>query len=69
MWDPARQTKIGVHVIVAETLYGPRPLGLQAAHTCRNRACYFGEHVSWRTIFDNVVTDRKRDGTFVPPPH
>jgi HNH endonuclease len=52
----------GIHAIVAELVHGPRPGDKEAAHSCRNRHCYYAEHVSWKTPTENAA-DRVRDGT------
>jgi hypothetical protein len=50
------------HSIACALAHGPRPSGLQALHSCRNRHCYWAEHLYWGTPQRNQI-DRLRDGT------
>lgn len=52
-----------IHSIVAELVHGPAPEGMIAAHSCRNRHCFYAEHVSWKTQSENCREDKERDGT------
>lgn len=48
---------------VACTLaHGPRPPEHQVLHACRNRKCYWSEHLRWGTCAENS-RDRYADGT------
>lgn len=53
----------GVHVLACEAFCGPMPEpGMEAAHTCRTRLCWAGEHVVWKSHKDNEA-DKLRDRT------
>lgn len=53
-----------VHVLACEHHHGPKPSpAMQAAHgACHTRACWNGQHVSWKTQSQNSI-DKVRDGT------
>ncbi len=51
-----------VHVVAAELAYGPRPPGMDVAHSCRNRHCFNPRHLSYKTRKGNA-SDMLRDGT------
>ena len=54
--------EIRVSVITCETWHGKRPTGHMTLHSCRNKACWAGEHLRWGTAQENM-DDRIRDGT------
>jgi hypothetical protein len=51
-----------VHVIVCELAHGPRPQGLEVAHSCGQRACANPRHLRWATRANNHA-DKLRHGT------
>lgn len=51
-----------VHVLSCQEHHGPCPPGKETLHSCRNRHCFNGRHLSWGTRRQNVA-DRHRDGT------
>ena len=54
---------VSVHVLACIEHHGPRPEGMEAAHTCGpNPRCFNGRHLTWKTVAENQA-DRYRDGT------
>jgi hypothetical protein len=51
-----------VHCRAALLRYGPPPMGLECAHSCKNRNCFNYRHISYKSHSENLA-DRKRDGT------
>jgi hypothetical protein len=63
VWHPQRRRLICVHVLACELAHGPRPApGMQAAHSCRVPACFWTEHVAWKTPVENEA-DKVLHGT------
>lgn len=52
------------HILVCILAHGPRPEGLQAAHSCGNRACVNQSHLRWATRQENEA-DKKLHGTYL----
>jgi hypothetical protein len=52
----------GTHSIVCAMVNGPRPDGMQAAHSCGRPACCNGTHLRWDTLEGNQA-DRVGHGT------
>lgn len=50
------------HVIACELVHGPRPPGLEVAHSCNVPACLNPRHLRWDTHVGNMV-DMYRNGT------
>lgn len=50
------------HALACTLAHGPRPDGMEVRHSCRNRHCFYAEHLSWGTPSENNQ-DKKRDGT------
>jgi HNH endonuclease len=48
-----RGVTILVHGLTCEVWHGPRPAGMQAAHSCGENSCWAGEHLRWTTAKDN----------------
>lgn len=51
-----------VHSVACILAHGPRPPGMQACHSCRNKLCFWADHIYWGTPPRNYE-DRVRDGT------
>lgn len=60
----ASDTFRNVHVIACENFHGPRPEGMQVAHSCANRRCMNRDHVRWATPAENSA-DQVLHGTRV----
>ena len=56
-------TRHKAHILACELTYGPRPAGMDAVHSCRNKACFYVEHLAWGPPAKNNGEDRRRDGT------
>lgn len=52
----------GAHVVVCEWVHGPKPAGMEVAHSCGVRCCVNPRHLRWATHVDNVA-DRLLHGT------
>lgn len=48
-----------VHVLACEWAHGPRPEGMDAAHSCDVRRCFNPAHLRWATRTENIL-DRWR---------
>jgi hypothetical protein len=51
-----------VHTIVCETAHGPRPIGMEAAHSCGRPICANPAHLRWATPKENS-NDKIAHGT------
>jgi hypothetical protein len=51
-----------VHVLTCTAWHGPRPEGMEVAHSCGNRRCWAGEHLRWATPKENNA-DKVLHGT------
>lgn len=51
-----------VHVVACQHFHGPRPAGMQAAHSCGNKRCVNGAHLRWATPAENEH-DKAMHGT------
>lgn len=51
-----------VHVLACERAHGPRPEGMQVAHSCGVRRCLNPRHVRWATPAENEA-DKVAHGT------
>jgi hypothetical protein len=52
------------HVAACERWHGPRPEGMEVAHSCGNPSCWAGEHLRWATHQENLL-DRRRHQTMM----
>lgn len=52
----------GVHVVACTARNGPRPDGMDAAHTCGVKLCFNPDHLSWKTRKENEA-DKILHGT------
>lgn len=50
------------HVVACELTHGPRPPGLEAAHSCNTPPCFNPRHLRWDTHVGNMV-DMYKNGT------
>jgi hypothetical protein len=55
-------SEVRLSTITCAAWHGPRPTGMMALHSCRNRNCWAGEHLRWGTAQENQ-DDRIKDGT------
>ena len=44
-----------VSAAACERWHGPRPVGMDAAHSCGNRLCFNGAHLRWATRRENCA--------------
>lgn len=56
------RSKFETHSETCRRWHGPRPEGMEAAHSCGNRKCWAGEHLSWKTRPENA-NDKWAHGT------
>lgn len=57
------QTGRLAHRVACIYVHGEPPCeSMQAAHSCRNRACINGRHLRWATCKENIA-DKAKDGT------
>jgi hypothetical protein len=47
------------HALACAALHGPRPEGLEAAHSCNRGCCVNGNHLRWATRKENEADKRK----------
>jgi hypothetical protein len=59
--------QVGAHTVACAHLNGPRPDGMQAAHSCHNQWCVNPRHLRWATPAENGADRRSRDETATPP--
>lgn len=52
----------GTHVVACAAANGPRPAGMDAAHSCGVRLCFNPGHLSWKTRKENEA-DKILHGT------
>jgi hypothetical protein len=66
VWDGVAGTMVNTHVLACIERWGPAPApGMEVAHgPCHDRACFNGDHVSWKFPADNA-RDKVRDGTLL----
>jgi len=49
-------SRIGkVHAMACAERHGPRPEGMEARHSCRNRRCFNPKHLQWGTHAENAA--------------
>jgi hypothetical protein len=54
------------HIVACERVHGPRPSPEHhAAHSCRNRHCFYVGHLTWAHRTKNNNEDKRRDGTLL----